>query len=101
MRSSCRQIAEGIEHADQARRLAELGCPMGQGFLFGAAVPIETALRAARHGRPARRRRGLPDASRRAYDVTMMSFCPALSAPQGIAFTSNCVSRRPPISTEQ
>jgi diguanylate cyclase (GGDEF)-like protein/PAS domain S-box-containing protein len=38
------QIAEGIEHADQAVRLAELGCPMGQGFLFGAAVPIETAL---------------------------------------------------------
>ena len=45
-------------------------------------------------------RRTLPDASRR-YDVTMMSFWPALSAPQGIAFTSNCVSRRPPISTEQ
>ena len=40
-----RQIAEGIEHADQARRLAELGCPMGQGFLFGAAIPIEAALR--------------------------------------------------------
>jgi diguanylate cyclase (GGDEF)-like protein/PAS domain S-box-containing protein len=39
-----RQIAEGIEHADQARRLAELGCPMGQGFLFGAAIPIEAAL---------------------------------------------------------
>ncbi len=39
-----RQIAEGIEHADQALRLVELGCPMGQGFLFGAAVPIETAL---------------------------------------------------------
>jgi diguanylate cyclase (GGDEF)-like protein/PAS domain S-box-containing protein len=39
-----RQIAEGIEHVDQALRLSELGCMMGQGFLFGAAVPIEVAL---------------------------------------------------------
>jgi diguanylate cyclase (GGDEF)-like protein/PAS domain S-box-containing protein len=39
-----RQIAEGIEHVDQAMRLSELGCPFGQGFLFGAAVPIEVAL---------------------------------------------------------
>src|SRR5262249_22453462 len=27
-------IAEGIEHADQARWLAELGCRFGQGYLF-------------------------------------------------------------------
>ncbi len=32
---------------------------------------------------------------RGAYDVTMMSFWPALSAPQGIAFTSNCVTQAP------
>ncbi|HET9613205.1 MAG TPA: bifunctional diguanylate cyclase/phosphodiesterase, partial [Candidatus Limnocylindrales bacterium] len=34
-------IAEGIEHADQARWLAELGCRYGQGFLF--ARPIGAA----------------------------------------------------------
>ncbi|MDQ1683073.1 MAG: diguanylate cyclase, partial [Frankiaceae bacterium] len=32
-------IAEGIETASQARALADLGCPFGQGFLFGRAVP--------------------------------------------------------------
>ena len=60
-----RQIAEGIEHADQALRLVELGCPMGQGFLFGAAIPIETALLSAPQAAYWSRRR-LPDASRRA-----------------------------------
>jgi diguanylate cyclase (GGDEF)-like protein/PAS domain S-box-containing protein len=38
------QIAEGIEHVVQAERLLELGCPLGQGFLFSPAVPIEQAL---------------------------------------------------------
>lgn len=32
-------VAEGIETAGQADLLAELGCPMGQGFLFGRPVP--------------------------------------------------------------
>jgi EAL domain-containing protein (putative c-di-GMP-specific phosphodiesterase class I) len=38
------QIAEGIEHPAQADRLLELGCELGQGFLFSRAVPIEQAL---------------------------------------------------------
>jgi diguanylate cyclase (GGDEF)-like protein/PAS domain S-box-containing protein len=38
------QIAEGIEHASQADRLLELGCDLGQGYLFSPAVPIEQAL---------------------------------------------------------
>lgn len=32
-------VAEGIEERAQARRLAELGCRMGQGFLYGRAEP--------------------------------------------------------------
>jgi diguanylate cyclase len=38
------QIAEGIEHTAQAERLLELGCELGQGYLFSPAVPIEQAL---------------------------------------------------------
>ena len=37
-------IAEGIEHGAQADRLLELGCELGQGYLFSPAVPIEQAL---------------------------------------------------------
>jgi len=33
-------IAEGIETLEQRARLGELRCPLGQGFLFSAAVPI-------------------------------------------------------------
>ncbi|GAA3451905.1 putative bifunctional diguanylate cyclase/phosphodiesterase [Dactylosporangium matsuzakiense] len=32
-------VAEGIEDAAQARELARLGCPIGQGFHFSRAVP--------------------------------------------------------------
>jgi len=32
-------VAEGVETEAQARRLAELGCHLGQGFVFSAAVP--------------------------------------------------------------
>jgi diguanylate cyclase (GGDEF)-like protein/PAS domain S-box-containing protein len=32
-------VAEGIEHADQARVLYELGCRLGQGYHFGRPVP--------------------------------------------------------------
>ena len=28
-------IAEGIETEDQHRYLADIGCPVGQGYLFG------------------------------------------------------------------
>jgi diguanylate cyclase (GGDEF)-like protein/PAS domain S-box-containing protein len=38
------QVAEGIEHGAQADRLLELGCELGQGYLFSPAVPIEQAL---------------------------------------------------------
>jgi diguanylate cyclase (GGDEF)-like protein/PAS domain S-box-containing protein len=38
------QIAEGIEHLAQADRLLELGCELGQGYLYSPAVPIEQAL---------------------------------------------------------
>ncbi|HET6530031.1 MAG TPA: EAL domain-containing protein [Actinoplanes sp.] len=34
-------IAEGVEDPPQARMLAEMGCPMAQGYLFGRPVPIE------------------------------------------------------------
>jgi diguanylate cyclase (GGDEF)-like protein/PAS domain S-box-containing protein len=36
-----RTIAEGIEHREQAVAMLRLGCTGGQGFLFGAAVPLE------------------------------------------------------------
>jgi EAL domain-containing protein (putative c-di-GMP-specific phosphodiesterase class I) len=34
-------VAEGIELQEQADRLAELGCGLGQGFLFSKALPAE------------------------------------------------------------
>ncbi len=38
------QIAEGIERDSQAARLIELGCTLGQGYLFSPAVPIDVAV---------------------------------------------------------
>jgi EAL domain-containing protein (putative c-di-GMP-specific phosphodiesterase class I) len=41
-------VAEGIEHPEQAERLRELGCPLGQGFHFARpvdALGAETLLR--------------------------------------------------------
>ena len=43
-------VAEGIEHAEQAERLQELGCTLGQGFLFSQPIgadEIETRLKEA------------------------------------------------------
>jgi EAL domain-containing protein (putative c-di-GMP-specific phosphodiesterase class I) len=34
-------VAEGVETPAQARALAELGCGMAQGLLYGPAVPVE------------------------------------------------------------
>jgi EAL domain-containing protein (putative c-di-GMP-specific phosphodiesterase class I) len=34
-------VAEGIETREQAEALRELGCDIGQGFLFAKAVPAE------------------------------------------------------------
>jgi len=52
-------VAEGIEHPAQAERLRELGCRLGQGYLFGRPVPAEDAERlfrlkslASEHSRP-------------------------------------------------
>jgi EAL domain-containing protein (putative c-di-GMP-specific phosphodiesterase class I) len=41
-----RVVAEGIEDAGSARTLADLGCDVGQGLLFGAAMtPAEFVAR--------------------------------------------------------
>jgi EAL domain-containing protein (putative c-di-GMP-specific phosphodiesterase class I) len=37
-------VAEGVEQPDQARSLGELGCAMGQGYLFGHPLPLAQAL---------------------------------------------------------
>ncbi|HZT86150.1 MAG TPA: EAL domain-containing protein [Gaiellaceae bacterium] len=34
-------VAEGIEHPAQAERLRELGCSLGQGYLFGRPMPAD------------------------------------------------------------
>lgn len=41
--------AEGVETADQARRLVELGCDSLQGFFFSRPVPIDLLRHAADH----------------------------------------------------
>jgi EAL domain-containing protein (putative c-di-GMP-specific phosphodiesterase class I) len=49
-------VAEGIETAGQAARLRELGCDLGQGYLFSRPVPAARtgALLRSRAGRGAR-----------------------------------------------
>jgi EAL domain-containing protein (putative c-di-GMP-specific phosphodiesterase class I) len=34
-------VAEGIETPDQLARLVEMGCPLGQGFLFSRPMPFD------------------------------------------------------------
>jgi diguanylate cyclase (GGDEF)-like protein len=49
-------VAEGVESEEQRRRLWELGCPAGQGHLFGRPMPVQqliAALRRGYSGRPA------------------------------------------------
>lgn len=50
-------VAEGVEHAEQARVLTELGCEAGQGWLWSPALPVEQlgpwlTARAGRVGTP-------------------------------------------------
>jgi EAL domain-containing protein (putative c-di-GMP-specific phosphodiesterase class I) len=35
-----RTVAEGIEVESQQRKLSDLGCDLGQGWLFGRAMPL-------------------------------------------------------------
>ena len=46
-------VAEGIEHGAQATRLAELGCPLGQGFHFAHPADVAGAGALLRDGLPA------------------------------------------------
>lgn len=43
-------IAEGIETTQQLELLRELGCDLGQGYLFSQPVPAEAAGQLLRHG---------------------------------------------------
>jgi diguanylate cyclase (GGDEF)-like protein len=43
-------VAEGIENAEQARRLDEIGCELGQGHYFAAALPAEEIEQLLRNG---------------------------------------------------
>lgn len=43
-------VAEGVERPDQVTRLLELGCTVGQGFLWSGAVSADEALRIAAGG---------------------------------------------------
>lgn len=53
--------AEGIEHADQAARLSEMGCPFGQGYLFSPAVDrSETARLLIQHAQSGRQAAPMP-----------------------------------------
>ncbi len=45
---SMQPLAEGIETEEQRQYLVELGCPMGQGFLFSEPVPPDDLARLAR-----------------------------------------------------
>jgi EAL domain-containing protein (putative c-di-GMP-specific phosphodiesterase class I) len=47
-------VAEGIEHEAQAKRLRQLGCRLGQGYLFGRPAPAEEVERLIEHGRARR-----------------------------------------------
>ena len=40
-----RAVAEGVEHESQLAFLREVGCPLGQGYLFGPPAPAQEAVR--------------------------------------------------------
>jgi diguanylate cyclase len=39
-------VAQGIEREDQREALAVLGCELGQGYLLGRPMPLDTAVAA-------------------------------------------------------
>jgi diguanylate cyclase (GGDEF)-like protein len=43
-------VAEGVESEEQRRRLWELGCAAGQGYLFARAIPLDALLAALGRG---------------------------------------------------
>jgi EAL domain-containing protein (putative c-di-GMP-specific phosphodiesterase class I) len=47
-------VAEGIELPEQAERLRDLGCSLGQGFLYSPAVPAEELSALRRRMQPER-----------------------------------------------
>jgi diguanylate cyclase (GGDEF)-like protein len=53
-------VAEGIEQISQAERVRELGCTLGQGYLFGMPVPAEDVGRLLAAEQPSR---GVPASS--------------------------------------
>jgi diguanylate cyclase (GGDEF)-like protein len=66
-------IAEGIEDADQLRRLRELGCAMGQGFHFAHSMPpseLQALLRREADGEPSDARPATSPQRRRAISPT-------------------------------
>jgi EAL domain-containing protein (putative c-di-GMP-specific phosphodiesterase class I) len=48
-------VGEGVETAEQAARLRDLGCPLGQGFLFARPMPIGELLELLAAGVPVTR----------------------------------------------
>jgi diguanylate cyclase (GGDEF)-like protein len=56
-------VGEGIEHPAQAERLRQLGCSLGQGYLFGRPGPAEEAERLLREKSPAEPRPALVPAA--------------------------------------
>ena len=44
-------IGEGIETESQHERLLELGCPLGQGYLFAKPMPLQTLIRSIENGK--------------------------------------------------
>jgi len=44
-------IGEGIETTSQHQRLLELGCPLGQGYLFAKPMPLQTLIRSIENGK--------------------------------------------------
>ena len=39
--AGCRLVAEGVETADEAQALTQLGVEFGQGYWFGRPEPVE------------------------------------------------------------